>query len=96
MAARPAGAAQDAAAWLAALPDSPEANWLRDVWAQDALAEVPWEEALRSLRQERIRRRLLGIERKLSALEAEGGADAGMLARLLVEYKRLRSDLFGA
>jgi len=96
LAARPAGEGQDPAAWLAGLPDSPEANWLRDVWAQGTLAEVPWEEALRSLRQERIRRRLLGLERKLSALDAGGGADVGMLARLLVEYKRLRSDLFRA
>ncbi|OUM97783.1 MAG: DNA primase [Firmicutes bacterium ZCTH02-B6] len=96
LAGRPAGAVQDPAAWLLGLPDTAEANWLREVWAQGALAEVPWQEALHSLKQERIRQRLASLERQLSALEVEGGAGAGMLARLLVEYKRLRSDLFGA
>lgn len=86
---------QDAGAWLVALPDTAEARWLRDVWAQSALAEVPWDDACRSLRQERIRRRLAVLERKLAGVEADG-AGAGMLARLLVEYKRLRSDLFRA
>mgnify|MGYP001037428157 CR=1 FL=1 len=86
---------QDAGAWLVALPDTAEARWLRDVWAQSALAEVPWDDACRSLRQERIRRRLAVLERKLAGVEADG-AGAGMLARLLVEYKRLRSDLLRA
>lgn len=87
------GPRQEPVQWLARLPQSPEADWLRALWAQDGLAEVPWEDAGRRLRQERIRRRIEGLERQLTALEADGGDDAGRLMRLLVEYKRLRSDL---
>lgn len=82
--------------WLATLPDNDETRWLRDVWAQETLAEVPWEDAYRRLRQERMRRRLEQLERRLAAWEADGPGDARKLTGLLVEYKRLRSDLLEA
>ncbi|HEY8417674.1 MAG TPA: DNA primase [Limnochordales bacterium] len=88
--------AQDPVQWLAGLPDSPPAHWLRTVWGLEALAEVPWPDALRRLKEERLRRRLEALERQLAALEAADEDDAGMLCTLLVEYKRLRSDLLEA
>ena len=87
---------QDPVQWLAGLPDSPAAHWLRTVWALETLAEVPWTEALRRLKEERLRRRLEVLERRLAALEGADDGDAGMLCTLLVEYKRLRSDLLEA
>ncbi|MBO8142075.1 MAG: DNA primase [Firmicutes bacterium] len=87
----------DPAQWLSSLPPTPEAAWLRDLWARTGMARIAWEEARRELLRERAREKLGRLEAQLGAVMKAVLPDgaAGMLAKLLVEYKRLRSDLVG-
>lgn len=82
--------------WLATLPDSGGKQLLRQVWADAAVAKIPWEDGCRALRQHRGRQRLIDFERRLQRWTADTGTTvAAELGRLLIEYKILRSDLLG-
>lgn len=82
-----------AAQWLDGLPDGAPAALLRAVWADRSIPDVPWEDARRELGRQRGRRALAMLEERLQAVENESDLTAAlrMTARLLVEYKRLRS-----
>lgn len=81
--------------WLQDLPADGAAMLLRSVWADEALSDVPWDDAHRELKRQRGRRDLASLEGRLRALAtmSDSAAALGMLGGLLVEYKRLRSLL---
>jgi len=91
---RPAGV--DTEQWLQSLPESAAATLLRTLWADESMADVPWDDAWRELQRQRGRRKLAQLADRLDALmnSADPLKAPGMLAELLVEYKRLRS-MFG-
>jgi len=91
---RPAGV--DTEQWLQSLPESAAAMLLRTLWADESMADVPWDDAWRELQRQRGRRKLAQLADRLDALmnSADPLKAPGMLAELLVEYKRLRS-MFG-
>lgn len=81
--------------WLQSLSTGPGATLLQRLWLDEALAEAPWADACRALRQQRGLQRLLRLERDLQRwVEADERGTAGTeLAKLLLEYKKMRSDL---
>lgn len=90
---RPAGI--DTQQWLQTLPDGAAATLLRTLWTEQSIADVPWDDAVRELQRQRGRRRVAQLADRLQALMnmPDPSKAPGMLAELLVEYKRLRSML---
>lgn len=84
----------DTTQWLATLPPVSGTALLQRLWADESLAEAPWEDACRALRQQRGLQRLLRLEHSLQRWTEAAEEAAGVeLAQLLLEYKILRSDL---
>lgn len=83
----------DTEQWLQSLPDGAATTLLRTIWTDPSISDVPWEDAVRELQRQRGRRQLAEMADRLQALTSMPDARHafGMLLRLLVEYKRLRS-----
>ncbi len=83
----------DTEQWLQSLPDGAATTLLRTIWTDPSISDVPWEDAVRELQRQRGRRQLAEMADRLQALTSMPDArhTFGMLLRLLVEYKRLRS-----
>lgn len=81
--------------WLRDLPDSAATTLLRTIWTDSSISDVPWDDACRELRRQRGRRSMTMLEARLQGLTnaPDPTKAAGMVAQLLVEYKRLRSLL---